>query len=379
MSERYEPSERPVTRRRFVLAALGGAGALAGGSYVLARALGSNSERVATPVGPRDRLAEFVQNVRSGGPPKDGIPPIDEPDFVSAREARFLSDDDVVFGLARNGEARAYPQLVLVWHEIVNDELADGRISVTYCPLTGSTVAFRGGAPKGEPYTFGTSGDLVNSNLLMYDRQTDSRWPQILGQAILGPSRGRRLEEIPLDWTTWSRWRRAHPDTLVLSTKTGHLRTYGDDPYGSYAPLGGYYAEGSGRFFPVMHEDRRFDGKEVFVGVKVGPDRLAVRKDLLRRRGLATARLAGDPVAVLYDPRLDEGRAFLAQTDSQELELEATGDPGVFADPSSSTTWDATGRAQAGPLAGARLRRLVSYDVMWFSWAAFFPETEVVA
>lgn len=125
----------------------------------------------------------------------------------------------------------------------MNDELAGEPISATYCPLTGSTVAFRGTAPNGRAYAFGTSGKLVNSNLLMYDRQTDSRWPQILGQAILGPSRGRSLEEIPLDWTTWGRWRRAHPDTLVLSTKTGYLRTYGSDPYGSYTPLGGYYAE----------------------------------------------------------------------------------------------------------------------------------------
>ncbi|MGH2664096.1 MAG: DUF3179 domain-containing (seleno)protein, partial [Actinomycetota bacterium] len=147
-------------------------------------------------------------------------------------------------------------------------------------------------------YSFGTSGDLVNSNLLMYDRQTDSRWPQILARAILGPSFGRWLGEIPLDWTTWDRWRAAHPDTVVLSAETGFVRDYGSDPYGSYTPLSGYYAPGTSRQFPVMREDPRFDDKEVVIGVKLGTDWLAVRKSLLRRRGTVRATMEGKPVVV---------------------------------------------------------------------------------
>lgn len=365
--------ERRLTRRRLVGAAIAGIGALAGGSYVFVR--GSDSGGKAAQSGPRDPLATLADNIRSGGPPKDGIPPIDEPQFVDASEARFFSDDDVVFGLVHGGEARAYPQLVLVWHEIANDTFADGPLSVTYCPLTGSTVAFRGNAPDGEPLTFGTSGDLVNSNLLMYDRQTDSRWPQILGQAILGPSRGRRLEEVPLDWTTWRRWRRAHPDTRVLSTKTGHLRTYGRDPYGSYTPLGGYY-EGDDLFFPVVHEDERLPYKEVVIGVKAGRGRLAVRKSLLRRHGVVAGTVGGDPVAVLYDGSLGEGRAFLARVGGEALQFEPAGEGRFTAGDSS---WDAFGRALDGSRAGARLPRLASYDVMWFAWAAFFPDTGLVA
>jgi hypothetical protein len=117
------------------------------------------------------------------------------------------------------------------------------RPYATYCPLSGSTVAFRGRARR-RPLRFGTTGNLVNSNLLMYDRVTDSEWPQLLAQAIAGPEKGARLEETPLVWTTWSRWKRAYPDGRVLSTRTGFARSYGDDPYGSYAPLGGYYAGG---------------------------------------------------------------------------------------------------------------------------------------
>jgi Protein of unknown function (DUF3179) len=200
---------------------------------------------------------------------------------------------------------------VLVWHEIVNDRFPDGPLSVTYCPLTGSVLTFRGAAPDGTPDTFGTSGGLVNSNLLMDDRQTDSRWPQLLGQAILGPSRGRTLEQMPLDWTSWGRWRAAHPDTLVLSTRTGSLRQYGTDPYGSYNygashELFGYYKPGQGRFlyFPLRHESGRFDEKEVMVGAKLGAQRLAVRKSLLRGSWPSTPPWAGGLLLRAYEPVL---------------------------------------------------------------------------
>ena len=127
-------------------------------------------------------LDDFTRNIQSGGPPKDGIPPIDKPKYVPAAEAeKFLKPNDIVFGLDYQRLAKAYPQKILVWHEIVNDEIKGEKIAITYCPLTGSSVAFRGRSRDGVALTFGTSGKLVNSNLLMYDRQTDSQWPQILG------------------------------------------------------------------------------------------------------------------------------------------------------------------------------------------------------
>jgi Protein of unknown function (DUF3179) len=349
---------RGVTRRRF-LQAVGGLGLAGGVSFLVARGIafrprapgaaraGPSSPRpAATPAA--DSLDELARSIRHGAPGKDSIPAIDHPRFVAASEARFLADDDAVFGLVRDGQPRAYPQLVLVWHEIVNDRFPSGPLSITYCPLTGSAVAFRGTAPDGRPYTFGTSGDLVNSNLLMSDRQTDSRWPQILGQAISGPSRGRVLEQVPLDWTTWGRWRAAHPDTLVLSTRTGYLRQYGTDPYGSYNygashELFGYYKPGQGRFLysRCCTKATASTRREVMVGVKLGPDRLAVRKALLREWGTVQARMGGQPVAFRYDPALGVGRAYLA----------------------------------AG---GGSPRRLVSLDVMWLAWYAFFPETAVI-
>lgn len=376
-----EPAS-PISRRRF-LRALGGLGALGSVSYLVARGVlfrepAGEPPPSSPPVPGQEELVELSREIIPGGPPKDGIPPIEEPRFLPAAEAQFVRDEDVVFGLDHAGQARAYPQLVLVWHEIANDRFPDGPLTVTYCPLTGSTVAFRGRAPGGRTYTFGTSGDLVNSNLLMYDRQTDSRWPQILARAILGTSLGRWLEEIPLDWTTWGRWRAAHPDTVVLSTETGSVRDYGSDPYGSYTPLSGYYAPGTSRQFPVRREDPRFDDKEVVIGVKHGAGRLAVRKSLLRRQGAVRAALDGEAVSVLYDPMLDEGRAYRSVTGGLPLRLSSAEEPGRYVDDMTGSLWDATGLALSGPLRGQRLERLVSYDVMWFAWVAFFPETEVL-
>lgn len=328
------------------------------------------------PGTPEHTLADFADNIQRGGPPKDGIPPIDEPVFAAAGDVDFLQDADVVFGLSHEGVARAYPQLILVWHEIVNDQFPDGPLAVTYCPLTGSTVGFRGTSPTGGKLTFGTSGNLVNSNLLMYDRQTDSNWPQILAAAINGPAEGSLLEEIPVVWTTWGRWRGQFPDSEVLTTDTGHVRSYGSDPYGSYNPLGGYYQPDSRALFPNMWSDDRFPPKEVFIGAKRGDSRLAVRKSTLRERQIVPAMIDDEPVVALYDPALDEGRAFMASSGGRQLNLESGGTPGTFIDSATGGTWAATGQ----PIErGDPLEPLAFYDVMWFSWVAFFPNTEVVA
>jgi hypothetical protein len=375
------------TRRGF-MRLVGGAGVVGGAAYLGVRAVGGSAPQTRTPgsdpgiggaqSGSTPSLDEVAEAVVSGGPPKDGIPPIDEPRFVNAADAGFLTDDDVVFGLVRDRQSRAYPQLVLVWHEIVNDTFPSGPLTVTYCPLTGSTVAFSGTAPDGTAYTFGTSGDLVNSNLLMYDRQTDSRWPQILAQAITGDVEGAQLTEEPLVWTTWSRWRQAHPETEVLSTETGYLRDYGSDPYGSYTPLDGYYAPASRRLFPVLREDERFDPKEVVIGAKHGGAQLAVPKSLLRERGVAHASLEGERVVALYDHDVDDGRVFRAHLDGADLELERGDEAGIYRDATTGSLFDAEGQAVAGPLADGRLEAVVFYDVMWFAWYAFFPDTEVV-
>jgi hypothetical protein len=322
-------------------------------------------------------LEDFTQNIQSGGPAKDAIPPIDRPKYVSAAEAeKFLKANDIIFGLAYQGVVKAFPQKILVWHEIINDEFKGEKIAITYCPLTGSAVAFRGRTRNGAMLTFGTSRKLVNSNLLMYDRQTDSQWPQILGMAIDGKNRGIVLEEIPLAWTRWSRWRQRHPDTVVLSTDTGYFRSYGTGPYGSYEKSGTYYNSG-GPLFPVMAKDGRFNPKEVVLGVKANGRQVAIHKQGLRTRKLANTKLAGLPLVALHDPDLDMVRVFVRQLNGKVTNFSS--ERGRIVDELTGSSWTAAGHSVEGKMTGSQLKQQTAYDVMWFAWYAFFPKTEVVS
>lgn len=368
------PPDRPHNRRQFIkgAGALAALGAAAAGGVVVWRSSAGDGEPVRATASGSPTLDRFAESAVSGGPGKDGIPSIDRPRFVSAGDADFLRGEDVVFGSVEGGEARAYPQVVLVWHEIVNDVVGGAPVSVTYCPLTGTVMAVRGRA-GGEPLRFGTTGKLVNSNLLMYDRQTDSEWPQILATAVSGPQKGTRLTETPLVWTTWERWRAVHPDTAVLSTRTGFSRAYGSDPYGSYTPLGGYY-EGGGPIFPVLEESSRLDPKEVVVGVKAGEARVAVVKRRIRDAQVLPLEAGGTPLVALWDDRLATARVFVRRVRGRTLRFEE----GERRD-STGSSWSPEGRALTGRLAGASMRQAVFLDAMWFSWFGFFPETEVLA
>ncbi|MGH3467500.1 MAG: DUF3179 domain-containing protein [Thermocrispum sp.] len=308
---------------------------LAGGAILGEKLASDGPSAPVTAVQPgQDPSLEALAGAAVSG--KDGIPSIDKPRFVPASKAGFLDDDDPVFGLEYQGEVRAYPQLVLVWHEIVNDTVGGRPLAVTYCPLTGTVIAFS--APPGvQDLTFGTTGKLVNSNLLMYDRQTGSQWPQLLGTAVGGPLKGTKLDTVPLVWTTWKQWWTAHPDTEVLSTDTGALRSYGSDPYGSYDSFpdrGGYYAKG-GPIFPVLASSDRLADKDVVIGVRVGKERLAIDKDLVRTHRTVRAEAGGTRVEARWDDRL--GTAHVVQQTAQGWE------PADF------------------------------LDSMWFAWYAFYP------
>jgi hypothetical protein len=168
----------------------------------------------------------------SGGPPKDGIPSLDNPQFVSAEETKFL-DDEIVIGLEIFGDARAYPYGILNWHEVVNDEVGGVPVAVTLCPLCDTIPVFIREV-NGEVTTFGVSGKLFQSCLVMYDRLTDSLWSQPWGIAIAGDQTNQSLERVVAHKTTLGQWKEIHPDTLVLSDQTGFRRDYFRYPYGSY-------------------------------------------------------------------------------------------------------------------------------------------------
>ena len=183
---------------------------------------------------PPGRATVDTDLIVRGGPPPDGIPPIDEPRFVDPAEVRWLVAQEPVISVVLNGQARAYPVRILMWHEIVNDSIGGRPVTVTYCPLCNTAIAFRRPIVDGELLDFGTSGRLFHSNLVMYDRQTGTYWSQATLEAIVGPLAGRRLEFLPAQIVSWGDWRAAHPGGRVLSQDTGFVRDYGQNPYQGY-------------------------------------------------------------------------------------------------------------------------------------------------
>ncbi len=318
-------------------------------------------------------LDDFASNIISGGPPRDGIPPIEEPKYIPISQADAgMNDGDVVFVLEASEPVKIFPQYVLVWHEIVNEELDGEAISITYCPLTGSAVGYYGLVAAGGT-TFGTSGKLLNSNLVMYDRATESYWPQILGRAITGPSKGDELDQFPVVWTRWGLAKARYPDALVLSENTGFLRNYGSDPYGSYLDEGSYYYRGD-PFMPVMNRDDRLEPKEVVIGVKSGDSQLAILKSRVAEEKVANLVVGGAPIVAIYDEELDAVRIYSRQVEGQILVFTIE-DSMVVDDQGSS--WSVLGRIVEGPLEGASLEPVDYFDVMWFSWVAYYPDTEL--
>lgn len=362
------------TDRRTLLAALGsGAVALAG--CLAGRAspgpFGGDDEETAESGsrGPKpptvDRslpaayeIDELLETSRSGGPSPDGIPAVENPRFTPATDSPdALDDDDPVFGVEIDGEAKAYPQSILVWHEIVNDVVGGRPVSVTYCPLTGTAQGFH----RGET-TFGVSGQLINSNLVMFDRGTESWWPQILATAISGEDAGSHLEEFQLIWTTWARWRSTHPDTVVLSEETGFARNYGRDPYGGYNPPQGYYENDSFLFGPLT-EDDRLHPKAVVIGMRSEHGAVAIGKDRLREERLLAFELGGVDHLAAYDDALDTGYVYrIDDSDAPPASWEGgrVAIDGVDYEP-----------------ADLPYERAIAFDAMWFAWYGYYPMTDL--
>ncbi|WP_206043443.1 DUF3179 domain-containing protein [Haloarcula rubripromontorii] len=300
-------------------------------------------------------IGTLEENIVSGGVPKDGIPAIDDPTFADT-PPDGLAPDDPVFGLVRDGEAKAYPQYILVHHEIVNDTIAGDSVAVTYCPLTGTAQGFERG-----PVEFGVSGRLVNSNLTMYDRGTDSWWPQMLATAITGPLAGESLREFRVTWTTWDRWSSTYPETRTLTEDTGFQRRYGVDPYGQYNEKRGYYSSTRTLFEP-LHDDSRTHPKAVVIGTRTETGALAFDKETLLRQRVLTGRIDDTLYVAVADTDLGTGYVY---ANPESLSVTAS-DDGYTVD---GTTYDAD---------SLPLDRTLSFDAMWFAWAGFYPESAYV-
>ena len=266
-----------------------------------------------------------------GGPPRDGIPALNEPRMLAAADAAYLNDDDRVLGIELNDEARAYPIRILNWHEVVNDRIGTQHFVVSYCPLCGTGMVFASNVVD-RALLFGVSGLLYNSDVLLFDRATESLWSQILGRAVTGPLRGAELPQLPATHTTWGAWRERHPETLVLSTNTGYGRDYRRSPYAGY--------ERSRRlYFQVANRaPRDYHPKALVLGVKVD----------------------GTQKAYPFEELEAHGGGVLDDTVNGKLLR-------IHWNPESESAEVTDGRGKSYP----------STVGFWFAWYAFYPDTGV--
>lgn len=309
--------------------------------------------------------------VFDGGPGKDGIAAISEPKFLTADQAGFLEDDELILGIRVGDEVRAYPHRILDWHEIVNDQFDGHFISITYCPLTGTGVGWDRELHAGLT-TFGVSGLLYNTNLIAYDRRTDSNWSQMLLKCVNGEQIGVRIKTYPLLETTWGTWKKMFPHTQVLSTDTGYRLGY------SWYPYGDYRTNNTNLYFPVEVEDNRLPWKERVLGVVSTIDKpKAYRFGSLPEKSIGVINDGhfGNNIVVVgsremnfmaaFNPKLDDGTVLGFKAVEDAL-------PVVMMD-HEGTMWDIFGQAVSGPREGAQLEIYDSFIGFWVAWGAFYP------
>jgi hypothetical protein len=325
-----------------------------------------------------------LHEISSGGPPRDGIPPIDRPIFVPVSEAlRWLAPQEPVIHLAVGGETRAYPLQILIWHEIVNDTAGSVPVAVTFCPLCNAAIVFDRRL-DGRTLDFGTTGNLRHSDLVMWDRQTESWWQQMTGEAIVGELTGRRLTMLPATIIAWAEFVQQYPRGQVLSRETGFRRDYGRNPYLGYDRID------QSPFLFSGPTDDRLPPMERVVAVSVGGEDVAYPFTLLRERGVVEDQIGGQPVVIFFQPGTasaldraaiaegrDAGAAAVYRPVADGRWLRFRPQDGGFVDTETQSRWTLLGRAVAGPLAGTALEPVVSGVHFWFAWAAFKPGTRV--
>ncbi len=323
------------------------------------------------------------EEIRSGGPPRDGIPPIDQPKFVSNAEAsQWIKDVEPVIALEVDGEARAYPLQILIWHEIVNDEIGGVPVAVTFCPLCYAAVVFRRPTIEGQELTFGTSGNLRHSDMVMWDRQTESWWQQFKGLGIVGTLTGTQLDVLPAAIVSWKSFKKAYPAAKVLSRDTGIKRAYGKNPYVGYDDVSKK---------PFLYRGKVGKGlapMEHVVGVMRGQSARAYSVELLRQRRVIHDNWKQQSLVVFWqkgaasalDKEIissgdDAGATgvFLSALDGRQLHFVSAGESG-FRDEETSSEWNIFGHATSGPHKGRRLESVAHHRVFWFAWSAFVAD-----
>ncbi len=340
-----------------------------------------------------NRRTVDLREIRSGGPPRDGIPPIDMPKFIAARDAdAWLKDNEPVIAFANGGETRAYPLQILIWHEIVNDVVGGTPVTVTFCPLCNTAIAYDR-TLGGTVYDFGTSGLLRASNLVMWDRQTETLWQQLTGEGIVGDLAGRALTRLPASIISYGEFKASFPvGSMVLSRDTGAKRAYGTNPYS------GYDGADHSPFLFDGPLDTRLPPMERVVTVQVGTEYVAYPYASLEQKRVVNDAVGGRTIVVVWKrgtaSALDEDEiansrdigataVYDATLGGRMLTFAplsgATNEPNavLFHDNETGSGWTLTGTARFGPLAGKHLTPIIHGDEFWFVWAAFLPTTAI--
>ena len=310
-----------------------------------------------------------LDEVRWGGVGRDGIPPLDHPTMIPAAEADYLDDDNIVFGVALDGDTRAYPKRILAWHEMFKDSIAGEHYTGVYCTLCGTMILYRS-AFQGVHHELGTSGFLYRSNKLMYDHATRSLWSTFAGEPAVGPlvSHGIRLEPRYVVTTTWGEWRRRHPETLVLSLDTGHARDYREG-----VAYRDYFATHR-LMFGVPELDGRLPNKAEVLALRfpgAPGQQLAIWVAFLSRNRVYHDAL-GDREFVVVTDRSGASRVY--ESASHRF-TRWDGAHAVWDD--SGERWTLEEGGLVGP-AAVRLKRLPAHRAFWFGWYAQYPETRLV-
>ncbi|MDQ7827575.1 MAG: DUF3179 domain-containing protein [Armatimonadota bacterium] len=325
-----------------------------------------------------------LEEIISGGPPKDGIPAIDAPKFDTvAAGDRWLKAREPVVLFQWRSEARAYPLQILIWHEIVNDTVAGQPVAITFCPLCNTAIAFDRRL-AGRVLDFGTTGKLRFSDLVMYDRQTESWWQQVTGEAIVGDLTGRQLTFLPAQIVSWDTFRRHMPQGKVLNRDTGHARPYGRNPYTGYDDMN------SSPFLYTGPQDARLRPMERVATVSLGGEDVAYPFSVLEKVRVVNDTVGRRPIVVIFERGVasaldrssiadsrDVGTAavFERVLDGRTLQFALEGERVV--DTQTRSAWTILGVATSGPLRGRRLTPVVSAQHFWFSWAVFRPRTRI--
>ncbi|WP_335871506.1 DUF3179 domain-containing protein [Bacillus sp. 2205SS5-2] len=320
----------------------------------------------------------------SGGPPRDGIPSLDQPEFESVQLAeKWLAPTEPVMVVDINGDSRAYPLQILIWHEIVNDIVGGKPVLVSFCPLCNSAIVFDRNV-NGEAVEFGTSGLLVQSDLVMYDRKTETLWQQFTGEAIIGELVGKEpLTMLPSSLVSFADFTSTYPDGLVLSKETGYDRRYGQNPYPGYD-------QRTTSFFDREQFHSLLPAMERVVTIAMTDEDKAYPYTVLTEKKVVHDQIGSSAIVIFFkkgtnsalssqviERGSDVGSSgvYLPEIDQQSLTFQPI--DGGFVDNETGSTWNILGRATAGPLKGRQLDEVVHGDHFWFSWIAFKPETKV--